>query len=154
MTPPAERVSDKSSFTMYNPVVEPVLLRKMLKGGIYGIGGQYAILMQFAHSGLARGSAEHSDFASRILSRLKTTTRFSLPLCMARKKKRRQSSPLLVKGEWLLRRRSRTPQMDSCHSFYVLCCRPRDLYWQNVRGHEAKTVQRISNFRNIPPHAS
>ncbi|KAL3451583.1 hypothetical protein BJX65DRAFT_321401 [Aspergillus insuetus] len=61
---------------MYDPVVEPELLRKMLKDGIYGIGGQYAILMQFAHPGLARGSAEHSDFASRILNRLKTTTRF------------------------------------------------------------------------------
>ncbi|KAL2803138.1 hypothetical protein BJX63DRAFT_440381 [Aspergillus granulosus] len=76
MTPPADQASDSSSFTMYEPVVEPELLRKMMKDGIYGIGGQYAILMQFAHPGLARGSAEHSDFASRILNRLKTTTRY------------------------------------------------------------------------------
>ncbi|KAL5045154.1 hypothetical protein BDW71DRAFT_198377 [Aspergillus fruticulosus] len=62
--------------TQYEPVVEPKTLRKFLTDGIYILGGQYAILMQFAHPGLTRGSAEHSDFASRILHRLKTTSRF------------------------------------------------------------------------------
>ncbi|KAL4811949.1 hypothetical protein BDW67DRAFT_179139 [Aspergillus spinulosporus] len=62
--------------TQYEPVVEPKTLRKFLTDGIYILGGQYAILMQFAHPGLARGSAEHSDFAGRILHRLKTTSRF------------------------------------------------------------------------------
>ncbi|KAL4990416.1 hypothetical protein BDW68DRAFT_185771 [Aspergillus falconensis] len=37
--------------TQYEPVVEPKTLRKFLTDGIYILGGQYAILMQFAHPG-------------------------------------------------------------------------------------------------------
>lgn len=51
-------------------------LRKMVKDGIYALGGQHAILIQWLHLGLARGSIEHSNFATRILHCLKTTSRF------------------------------------------------------------------------------
>jgi uncharacterized protein (DUF2236 family) len=90
---------------MYEPVVEPGLLRKTLKDGIYGIGGQYAILMQFSHPGLARGSAEHSDFASRILNRLKTTTRFLIAAVYGRQEEKEaifsvvHRSHAIVKGD-------------------------------------------------------
>lgn len=40
------------------------------------LGGQYAILCQFAHPGLALGTTAHSNFASRLLNRLQTTARF------------------------------------------------------------------------------
>ena len=48
----------------------------MVKDGIYALGGQHAILIQWLHPGLAQGSIEHSDFATRILHRLKTTSGF------------------------------------------------------------------------------
>jgi uncharacterized protein (DUF2236 family) len=62
--------------TVWKPIADPVLLREMAKEPVFLMGGQYAILIQFAHPGLAQGSIEHSDFASRILHRLKTTARF------------------------------------------------------------------------------
>jgi uncharacterized protein (DUF2236 family) len=48
----------------------------MVKDGTYALGGQHAILIQWLHPGLARGSIEHSDFVTRSLHRLKTTSRF------------------------------------------------------------------------------
>jgi uncharacterized protein (DUF2236 family) len=48
----------------------------LVDDGIFLLGGQYAILCQFAHPGLAQGTVEHSDFRSRLLNRLTTTARF------------------------------------------------------------------------------
>jgi len=43
---------------------------------VYLLGGQFAILCQFAHPSLARGASKHSTFASRIPTRLRNTARF------------------------------------------------------------------------------
>ena len=67
---------DKIPPVLYKPVAEPVELRKRMHESIYLTGGQYAILLQFADARLAQGSAEHSDFAMRIMNRLKTTSRY------------------------------------------------------------------------------
>jgi uncharacterized protein (DUF2236 family) len=61
---------------IYPTIAEPKELKKYVDDAIYLMGGQYAILCQFAHPGLARGSYEHSNFASRLLNRLQTTARF------------------------------------------------------------------------------
>jgi len=61
---------------IFETIADPVNLREISKEPIFLLGGQYAILIQFAHPGLAQGSAEHSDFAGRIMNRLKTTARF------------------------------------------------------------------------------
>lgn len=70
------KLNDIAPVTVYKPIAEPILLRTLVVEPIFLLGGQYAILLQFAHPGLAQGSLEHSDFGSRILNRLKTTTRF------------------------------------------------------------------------------
>ena len=60
-----------------NPTIEePVDLRPLLVDDIYLLGGQFAILCQFAHPSLAKGSFIHSSFASRVLARLRNTMRF------------------------------------------------------------------------------
>jgi uncharacterized protein (DUF2236 family) len=56
-----DRPSDDSMFRRIN--AEAVLLG----------GAGYAVLLQIAHPGVARGVAEHSDFASRPLDRLRGT---------------------------------------------------------------------------------
>lgn len=61
---------------IFEPVAEPKQLKKMVIEGIYLTGGQFAIICQFAHPGLAEGSYKHSNFAYRIMNRLKTTARF------------------------------------------------------------------------------
>ncbi|KAI6780868.1 uncharacterized protein J7T54_007348 [Emericellopsis cladophorae] len=61
---------------IYEPVAEPNELKSVVIEGIYLMGGQFAILCQFAHPGLAEGSFKHSNFAYRIMNRLKTTARF------------------------------------------------------------------------------
>lgn len=61
---------------IYDTIAEPVKLRTLLHDDIYVLGGQFAILCQFAHPGLAKGSYNHSSFASRIAQRLKNTARF------------------------------------------------------------------------------
>ncbi|EFY86241.1 hypothetical protein MAC_07695 [Metarhizium acridum CQMa 102] len=61
---------------IYETIQEPVLLRELLVDDIYLLGGQFAILCQFAHPGLAKGSYLHSSFASRIPQRLQNTARF------------------------------------------------------------------------------
>ncbi|KAL1956886.1 hypothetical protein VTO42DRAFT_6734 [Malbranchea cinnamomea] len=75
---PSSAVSDHKiqPSVMYEPVAEPVELKKMMHESIYITGGQFAILLQFGNPRLAQGSAEHSDFAVRILNRLKTTSRY------------------------------------------------------------------------------
>lgn len=61
---------------IYTPVAEPQELKSLVTESIYLLGGQFAILCQFAHPGLAEGSYKHSNFAYRIMNRLQTTARF------------------------------------------------------------------------------
>lgn len=57
-------------------VAEPVLLRTLAADDIFILGGQFAILCQWAHPRLARGSTS-SSFASRVMQRLWNTERFT-----------------------------------------------------------------------------
>jgi hypothetical protein len=61
---------------IFDTIAEPREIRKMAKEIIYLTGGQYAILLQWLHPGLARGSVEHSDFNYQLRERLQTTSRF------------------------------------------------------------------------------
>ena len=61
---------------IFETIAVPTELRKYSTEAIYLTGGQFAIICQFAHPGLAEGSYKHSNFAYRIMNRLKTTTRF------------------------------------------------------------------------------
>lgn len=61
---------------IYDPIATPNVLKTVTSEDIYLLGGQYAILCQFAHPGLAKGSYLHSNFASRIAQRLQNTARF------------------------------------------------------------------------------
>jgi uncharacterized protein (DUF2236 family) len=78
-TPEKETLYEKPS--IYKTIAEPKEILNYVDDGIFLLGGQYAILYQFAHPGLARGTYEHSNFASRLLNRLKTTARF-LNVCI------------------------------------------------------------------------
>lgn len=62
---------------IYNTVEEPNLLREVLLDDIFILGGQFAILCQWAHPGLAKGSFLRSNFKTRVANRLKTTLRFT-----------------------------------------------------------------------------
>ncbi|KAI6545326.1 hypothetical protein MCOR12_007216 [Pyricularia oryzae] len=71
--------SSKSSIRkphIFETIQEPVELRKVTQDAIYLMGGQFAILCQFAHPALAEGSYKHSNFAGRVMNRLQTTARF------------------------------------------------------------------------------
>ena len=48
-------------------------MRRVAREGALLAGGARAILLQVAHPGVARGVAEHSDFAARPLERLRAT---------------------------------------------------------------------------------
>ncbi|HLJ07244.1 MAG TPA: oxygenase MpaB family protein, partial [Acidimicrobiia bacterium] len=48
-------------------------MRTVAREGALLAGGARAILLQVAHPGVARGVAEHSDFATRPLDRLRAT---------------------------------------------------------------------------------
>lgn len=61
---------------IFETIEEPVTLRGMIIDDIYLLGGQFAILCQFAHPGIAFGTVAHSSFASRIPERLRNTARF------------------------------------------------------------------------------
>jgi uncharacterized protein (DUF2236 family) len=61
---------------IFEPIAEPKELKNFTNDAIYLTGGQFAILCQFAHPGLAEGSFKHSNFAYRIMNRLQTTARF------------------------------------------------------------------------------
>ncbi|OAQ67593.1 hypothetical protein VFPPC_03967 [Pochonia chlamydosporia 170] len=77
-SPPSGAVRKRKTFSplIHETIQEPVLLRELLVDDIYLFGGQFAILCQFAHPGLAKGSYLHSSFASRIPQRLQNTARF------------------------------------------------------------------------------
>ncbi|KAI3320931.1 hypothetical protein HD806DRAFT_537995 [Xylariaceae sp. AK1471] len=61
---------------IYETIAEPTELRKLATDAIFLLGGQFAIVCQFAHPALAEGSYKHSNFAYRIMNRLQTTARF------------------------------------------------------------------------------
>ncbi|CAH0019805.1 unnamed protein product [Clonostachys rhizophaga] len=61
---------------IFETIQEPRELRSLTQDCIFLLGGHFAILCQFAHPGLAEGSFKHSNFAYRIMNRLKTTARF------------------------------------------------------------------------------
>lgn len=72
---PSTEMSSKTVH-IYEPVAEPELLKTILSENIYLFSGQVAILCQFAHPALAKGSYKHSNFGARIPSRLTNTIRF------------------------------------------------------------------------------
>lgn len=61
---------------VFTRLSEPVQLREIVRDDIFLLGGQFAILCQWAHPGLAIGTYRHSNFASRIMKRLQNTARF------------------------------------------------------------------------------
>lgn len=61
---------------IHETIAEPEGLKALVTESIYLLGGQFAILCQFAHPALAEGSYKHSNFAYRIPERLQTTARF------------------------------------------------------------------------------
>ncbi|TLS21610.1 uncharacterized protein PpBr36_09606 [Pyricularia pennisetigena] len=74
--PPAASGSSLKKPHIFDTIQEPVELRKMAQDAIYLVGGQFAILCQFAHPALAEGAFKHSNFAGRVVNRLQTTSRF------------------------------------------------------------------------------
>jgi uncharacterized protein (DUF2236 family) len=71
-----EAAKSYESLHIYDTIADPTNLRTLLTEDIYLLGGQFAILCQFAHPALAKGSYKHSSFATRIPSRLQNTARF------------------------------------------------------------------------------
>ncbi len=61
---------------IFATIEEPTLLRELLVDDIFVLGGQFAILCQWAHPGLAIGSYKRSNFKTRVANRLQTTLRF------------------------------------------------------------------------------
>ncbi|OJJ07465.1 hypothetical protein ASPVEDRAFT_46766 [Aspergillus versicolor CBS 583.65] len=61
----------------FNTIAEPEILRTVLQNDIFIFGLPFAILCQFAHPALAKGSYSHSNFSSRLELRLRNTLRFS-----------------------------------------------------------------------------
>lgn len=61
---------------IFGTIVELNMLKNYVEDSIFLLRGQYAILCQFAHPRLAEGSYKHSNFAARLLNRLKTTSCF------------------------------------------------------------------------------
>lgn len=77
-TQPAQTPPQPSSknVPIYDTIAEPEHLRGVLTENIYLFSGQVAIICQFAHPALAKGSYNHSNFARRIPNRLENTMRF------------------------------------------------------------------------------
>lgn len=61
---------------IYDTIAEPEQMKNFFIENIYLLSGQLAILCQFANPALAKGSYNHSSFATRIPNRLENTTRF------------------------------------------------------------------------------
>lgn len=61
---------------IFDTVAEPDLIKMFAAEDIYLLSGQFAILCQFAHPALAKGTYKHSSFANRIPNRLENTMRF------------------------------------------------------------------------------
>ena len=73
---PSTPTTSTKNVPIYDPVAEPEYLRELLTENIYLFSGQVAILCQFAHPALAKGTYNHSNFAGRIPNRLENTMRF------------------------------------------------------------------------------
>lgn len=74
-TKPALNPRYKAS-PIFDTVAEPDLIKMFAAEDIYLLSGQFAILCQFAHPALAKGTYKHSSFANRIPNRLENTMRF------------------------------------------------------------------------------
>lgn len=61
---------------IFDSIAEPDLIKTFATEDIYLLSGQFAILCQFAHPALAKGTYRHSSFAKRIPNRLENTMRF------------------------------------------------------------------------------
>ncbi|KAL4798483.1 hypothetical protein BDV19DRAFT_396840 [Aspergillus venezuelensis] len=75
-SPTADRKGKEREIPIYEPLTQPRALHSVVENDIYLLGGQFAILCQFAHPALAKGSYLHSSFADRIPQRLRNTARF------------------------------------------------------------------------------
>ncbi|KAG8410184.1 hypothetical protein J3459_017310 [Metarhizium acridum] len=112
---------------IYETIQEPVLLRELLVDDIYLLGGQFAILCQFAHPGLAKGSYLHSSFASRIPQRLQNTARFLNAAVYGTPDEKRAVFSVIHgyhnarQGRRVRRQRPGAAQVDGRHAL----CRPR-----------------------------
>lgn len=74
---------------IYETITPPRALNSIVENDIYLLGGQVAILCQFAHPALAKGSFKHSSFADRIPQRLRNTARFlNVAVCGNEEEKR------------------------------------------------------------------
>lgn len=73
---PAGAAKSSESPHIYDTIADPTDLKVLLEEDIYLLGGQFAILCQFAHPALAKGTYNHSSFATRIPNRLQNTARF------------------------------------------------------------------------------
>ncbi|BCS23727.1 oxygenase MpaB family protein [Aspergillus puulaauensis] len=60
----------------FDTIAEPEILRTILRDDIFIFALPLAILCQFAHPALAKGSYRHSNFSSRLEKRLRNTFRF------------------------------------------------------------------------------
>lgn len=77
-TPTPERPGDRPSERLADRLADRDVLRALAAEPLVGLGAGRALLMQLAHPGVARGVAEHSDFADRPLARLFGTLDFLL----------------------------------------------------------------------------
>jgi hypothetical protein len=156
---------------LFKPVAEPEILKTITPEAVFVLGGQYAILMQFAHPGLARGSAEHSNFANRIIERLTTTTRYLNVAIYGTPEEKGAITSVIhhyhsrVSGEgyyaddpgmsWLIQglllpitlTSTRTPQVDRGNALHVHPCRERDDLGPSTPILERRTIQRMLDFR-------
>lgn len=73
---PIATPSSKDTTSTGDAIANPKHLQTCLTENIYLLSGQVAILCQFAHPALAKGSYNHSNFARRIPNRLENTMRF------------------------------------------------------------------------------
>lgn len=71
-----ENNTRKENGLFFDNVIEPKALRTLIDDDIFLMAGHFAILCQWAHPGLAKGTAKHSNFGSRIPQRPRNTSRF------------------------------------------------------------------------------
>ncbi|KAL3480906.1 hypothetical protein BJX99DRAFT_272594 [Aspergillus californicus] len=82
-------LKEANDIPIYDTIAEPRILHSVVENDIYLLGGQFAILCQFAHPALAKGSYNHSSFADRIPQRLRNTARFlNVAVCGSPKEKK------------------------------------------------------------------
>jgi len=73
-------------------------MRTVAREGALLAGGARAILLQVAHPGVARGVAEHSDFATRPLDRLRATLSYVYGVTFGTPEERRAVAALVTEA--------------------------------------------------------